>query len=72
LGATRIEVVQNGSRLAVLETKGSGEAVIETARGRVEFVSARIFEAEETGERIDVGGWLSVDRADAAAKKASV
>ena len=55
--------MQNGSRLAVLETESRGEALIETAPGRVEFVSSRIFEAEQTGERIDIGGWVGLDQA---------
>ena len=60
LGATRVDVMQHGSRLAALETVGRDEAVIQTAPGPVEFVSARIFEAEETGERIDIGGWIGL------------
>lgn len=60
LGATRVDVMQHGKRLAVLETVGRDETVIETAPGPVEFVSARIFEAEETGERIDIGGWIGL------------
>ncbi|MCX5769584.1 MAG: hypothetical protein NTZ09_04845, partial [Candidatus Hydrogenedentes bacterium] len=60
LGVTRVEVMQGGSRLAVLETGGRGEVVVETAPGPVEFVSSRIFEAEETGERIDIGGWIGL------------
>ena len=60
LGATRVDVMQYGSRLAVLETVGRDEAVVQTAPGPVEFVSARVFEAEETGEQIDIGGWIGL------------
>ena len=60
LGTAKVEAVQNGASLALLETADRGEAVFETQPGVVEFVSSRIFEAEDTGEPIDIGGWIGV------------
>lgn len=61
LGATKVEVLQNGRPLAMLETTDGGETVVEAQPGGVEFVSHRIFEAEDTGERFDIGGWVGIE-----------
>ena len=61
LGPAGVEVRQDGETLAVLETLGCEEAVVEVSPGVVEFVASRVFEAEQTGERMDIGGWVGVE-----------
>jgi hypothetical protein len=63
LGATHVEVRVAGAPLAELKTGDMGEVTLQAPGGRVEFVSHRVFEAEETGERVDLGGWIALDSA---------
>jgi hypothetical protein len=62
LGSTSVEVRSNGQSIAVLETFGSGQTVLELAPGTVEFIARRLFAAEATGAAVDIGGWISTER----------
>ncbi|MBX7256651.1 MAG: glycosyltransferase family 2 protein [Candidatus Hydrogenedentes bacterium] len=61
-----VRVAQNDCQLAHLSTSSLEEVVIETRPGTLEFYAERLFTAEETGEQIDIGGWIAVEplRAD--------
>ena len=61
LGATDIHVMAGDQRIAVLSTDGRGEEVIDVPGAVVEFRAQRIFEAEDTGESVDVGGWIGIE-----------
>lgn len=60
LGATSIEVRQNGTVIDVLSTLDAAQTAIPVAPGTVEFAAAKIYDAEATGERFDIGGWLAI------------
>lgn len=62
LGCASVEVSQNGTVLARLEAQDHDEALLDAAAGTLEFVSRHIFLAEDTGETMDIGGWISVER----------
>ena len=63
LGQTCIDVFSNGLRVTSLETLDGQECVLEVPDGKLTFQAKRIFEAEKTGEKVDLGGWIGVDRA---------
>ena len=63
LGQTCINVFSNGLRVTSLETLDCQECVLEVPDGKLTFQAKRIFEAEKTGEKMDLGGWIGVDRA---------
>jgi hypothetical protein len=62
LGQTCVEVFSNDHRITSLETLDSQECVLEVPAGRLTFLAKRIFEAEDTGEKTDLGGWIAVER----------
>jgi len=62
LGQTCVEVFSNDHRITSLETLDSQECVLEVPAGRLTFLAKRIFEAENTGEKMDLGGWIAVER----------
>jgi len=61
LGAVSIQILSGGNALANIETLNEGQCVLEVPPGRIEFVAQHIFEAEQTGEQIDIGGWLRLE-----------
>ncbi len=61
LGETRIRVQVNGTLITVLRACRNESVTLDVPKGRVEFESERIFDADETGETVDIGGWLRVD-----------
>ena len=61
IGEAYVEVCLDGQPIVELRTRGVEETVLETSGGRLELTSMRIFEAEETGEKIDVGGWIGLE-----------
>lgn len=61
LHPARIDVVADGTRVASLSSPGSDEEVIEVAAGRLEFTARVMFDAEATGEDVDLGGWIAVE-----------
>ena len=63
LGQTCIDVFSNGLRVTSLETLDCQECVLEVPDGKLTLQAKRIFEAEKTGEKVDLGGWIGVDRA---------
>ena len=62
LGTTNIEVRCNSKPLDVLQTLTRDERLLETPPGVLEFVARRVFDADATGERSDLGGWLAVEQ----------
>ena len=52
----------NETRIAVLETADSDETVLEVSPGTLEFTARRIFDADRTRERVDLGGWIAVSK----------
>ena len=64
LHAADVEVFDEGRSIARLIAHDKpGEIVIGPRTGRLEFRSRAIFEAERTGEPIDIGGWLCIEPA---------
>ncbi len=61
LGATMVEILLDGSPLGLLKTCDRQELVFDLPAGRLEFIARRIFDAEATGEQVDLGGWLALD-----------
>jgi len=61
LGPTTIHAYQNGREVATLTSNGKDQVVLDLEPGPLEFRASRIFEAEQTGERVDFGGWLRVE-----------
>jgi hypothetical protein len=64
LGAAEVQVAMEGNELAQLSTLDTTEAIIDVSGGRIEFEAGRIFEAESTGELMDLGGWLRIEALD--------
>jgi hypothetical protein len=60
LGETCIEVSASGRVLCELRTRDHAEQYVDVPPGVLEFTARRLFEAEETGERVDLGGWIAV------------
>jgi GT2 family glycosyltransferase len=60
LGVTDIEVLANGKTVAELRTSSEDETVIDVPGGTLEFRARQLFEAEDTGERVDFGGWINL------------
>jgi hypothetical protein len=62
LGATDIHVSLNGRELARLSTLQTDETALDAEdNGDLQFTAHRIFEAEQTGEQFDIGGWIAVE-----------
>lgn len=61
LGTASIEVRLNGAPIHVIETRNRAQSDLELDSGQVEFLARRIFYAEDTGELVDLGGWLVLD-----------
>jgi hypothetical protein len=62
LGNAGVDVSLNGQPVALLETPDSPQTVLDVPPGVLEFKARRVFEAEETGELVDVGGWIALER----------
>ena len=60
LGRASVEVSQNGTVLARLDAHDNEEALLAAEAGTLEFVSRHVFAAEDTGETMDIGGWIAV------------
>jgi GT2 family glycosyltransferase len=60
LGSARITLRINGTPRAHLETLDRAETVVVLPAGLIEIEAHAIFEAEETGESADYGGWISL------------
>lgn len=63
LGQAGVNVFLDGGHLASLETARRQEHVLDVAGGTLTLVAKRIFEAEQTGAKVDLGGWVRIDRA---------
>ncbi|MCC6694281.1 MAG: glycosyltransferase family 2 protein [Candidatus Hydrogenedentes bacterium] len=61
IAQTEVEIRAGERLLAVLTTLDSGCMEFEVPAGMIEFVSRRIFTSEETGEGIDIGGWIRIE-----------
>ncbi len=64
LGPTQVRVKHNNATLTVLSTRGRDEEIVETGGGLIRFEADHIFDADETGELMDLGGWISVESLD--------
>jgi GT2 family glycosyltransferase len=61
LNPTRVEMRSQGRPIAELSTLDREEITVDVPPGRLEFVSDAIFDADETGLSVDVGGWIRTD-----------
>ncbi len=61
LGATEVRVSAAGDEGMVLSTLGEEECEIQISAGRINFEARHLFDAEDTGELCDLGGWLRLD-----------
>jgi len=63
LGATCVDICNNGQKLATLATVDLEIAEFDVEGGEVSFESRHIYEAETTGDTIDAGGWINCESA---------
>lgn len=61
LGVTEVTVRMNGVDVTTLSTRDLEAVDLDTAGGRLELEARNVFEAEATGEVVDLGGWIRVD-----------
>ena len=62
LGNAEIEIAAGGEILALLVAQERTEQSLACPSGRIEFRARHIFNAEDTRELCDFGGWLRVER----------
>ena len=58
LGPYLIRGRQEGEVVATLSGSERRVTTLELEKGRIEFRAETIFEAEQSGEDFDIGGWL--------------
>lgn len=61
LGESHVVVTQDGASIADLRSMGADETLLHVHPGALGFQAKRIFDADDTGECIDIGGWLRVE-----------
>lgn len=61
LGPLDIQVKLSGELVATLSTEGRNERTLDLPPGELEFTAGRIFRAEDTGENVDLGGWIRLE-----------
>jgi len=61
LGTAEVEVSKGETKLAELRTRGRVVHQIEIPEGGIDFIAGHIFDADDTGEPADFGGWLCVE-----------
>jgi len=61
LGEAEVRVTQYGNTIATLTTSNIETVILKVQKGEVRFESDRIFDAEDTGEKADFGGWLKAE-----------
>lgn len=61
LGDAAVEIRQEGRMLQLMESSHTGPYSVSVFSGTVDFISRRIFLAEETGEQFDIGAWLVIN-----------
>lgn len=62
LGDAEVEVLSGGQVIERLVTSDRLERTVTVPEGLVEFQARRIFDADETGQLCDFGGWLQVGK----------
>lgn len=62
-GPARVDVRVDGACILEMETERRAEYEIEPSAGTLEFVAKQIFDADVTGELIDIGGWIGISPA---------
>ncbi len=55
-----IRVLEDGEVVATLSGSERRMTTLELSKGRIEFLADTIFDAEQTGEDFDIGGWLQL------------
>jgi GT2 family glycosyltransferase len=60
-GCMEVDVSNNGKPIVSLPSLNQGDVVIEVEEGALEFRANRIFDADDTGEHTDFGGWIRVE-----------
>ncbi|HEX72049.1 MAG TPA: hypothetical protein ENN65_01900 [Candidatus Hydrogenedentes bacterium] len=55
----RVQVV--GNPVATLSTSDMEETILDLPPGRLTFESNHIYFAEDTGEIMDIGGWIGLE-----------
>jgi hypothetical protein len=66
IGPLEITVTSEGKVLATLETTDCEELTLDAPAGLVTFHASRIFYAEQTGEPVDLGGWIGLESQEGA------
>lgn len=61
LGSTDITCCLDGNAVTTLSTLDYDEVNLDLPAGRLTFESKRIFRVEDTGEIMDIGGWIEVE-----------
>ena len=61
LGATEVRVQVVGNPVATLSTSDMEETILDLPPGRLTFESNHIYFAEDTGEIMDIGGWIGLE-----------
>ena len=62
MGETDIEVRQQGSAVARLNALDRSETIVDVASGTLEFISHRVFDADDSGGNADFGGWVAIEQ----------
>ncbi len=60
-GETDVTLSRPGAESIALKTASRDEVLIHAASGVLEFAASKIFDADDTGELADFGGWLRVE-----------
>lgn len=60
LGALAVTVTADNAPVASLSTTAESSVTLDLPAGTLHFEADRVLKAEETGERIDIGGWLDI------------
>ncbi len=61
-GPTNIEIRLNSQFIRQSKTTKDDVIELETTPGELTFLARKIFSAEETGELVDFGGWVRIER----------
>jgi len=64
LGATEIRVTMDGRTLGMLSTTSLDETMLTVPPGMLAFEAQRVFDADDTGELADIGGWIATQPGD--------
>lgn len=66
IGALEVALRSGGNVLAMLDTTDCAISTLEAPAGLIELRASRIFYAGQTGEQVDLGGWIWLESVEGA------